>query len=173
VDADRQQRAGRLAVAVKQRLVDWQQRVDVDGTRSVGQEGSPVLGVFWPIRTEPDLRQAYPEWASLGFKLALPVTPSSPGPLTFVEWSPGEAMAADAMGIHVPVRRQVVCPSVLVIPCLGFGDDGVRLGYGGGYYDRTLIGFNGLSVGVAFSGSYLDGLAAEAHDVRLDCIVTD
>jgi 5,10-methenyltetrahydrofolate synthetase len=170
-DADRQQRADRLAVAVKQRLLDWQHAVS-DGDVRPGK-AKAVLGVFWPIRTEPDMRSHYPDWASLGFTLALPVTPAAPGPLTFLEWQPGEAMIADAMGIQVPEQQRSVQTDVLVIPCLGFGDDGLRLGYGGGYYDRTLVSFGGLSIGVALSGSYLASLPAEAHDVRLNCILTD
>lgn len=133
----------------------------------------PVLGVFWPIRSEPDLRPHYPEWRKMGFDLALPVTPDRPGPLTFVRWNPADTMTADKMGIQVPVVRNVVTADVLVIPCLGYFDNNRRLGYGGGYYDRTLTDFGGLSIGVAFAETHLPGLQAESHDCRLSCILTD
>ncbi|MGB7300585.1 MAG: 5-formyltetrahydrofolate cyclo-ligase [Burkholderiaceae bacterium] len=139
------------------------------------------LGVYWPIRTEPDLRSHYEQWVSLGWQLALPVTPSVPGPLRFVHWQPGEPMARDAMGIAAPVRRQHVEPDVLIIPCLGYGPDALRLGYGGGYYDRTLAERNHnnssdktiISLGVAYAGAYLPALEAQTHDCLLTTIITD
>ena len=141
----------------------------------VSQEspGRSCVGVFWPIQSEPRLQDCFIGWARRGIRLALPVTPPVPAPLTFAAWQPGESMTADPMGIQTPVRRDVVKPDCLVIPCLGYGDDGLRLGYGGGYYYRTLSDFDGPTIGVAFAETYLPGLRAQARDCLLDIIVTD
>lgn len=82
-------------------------------------------------------------------------------------------MQKDTMGIEIPVSLSSVVPDVLVIPCVGFGPGNIRLGYGGGYYDRTLAEFTGLSIGVAYSHTYLPQLQAQEFDIGLDEILTD
>lgn len=131
------------------------------------------VGVYWPIRNEPDLTAFFESLVDLGFTLALPVTPDSPGPLTFFAWQPGEAMQTDKMGIAVPKILRDAEPDVLLIPCVGFGPGNIRLGYGGGYYDRTLVKFSGVTVGVAYSSTFLPGLTAQSFDIALQEIVTD
>lgn len=134
----------------------------------------PALGVYWPLRGEADLSTAYAELARNGVRLALPVVVARHAALGFAEWEPGEAMHKDEMGIAVPEQlRMVECPPALLIPCLGFNAEGYRLGYGGGFYDRTLEAIpRPLTLGIAYSC-----LAAEfpsaAHDVALDRVITE
>ncbi len=138
-----------------------------------GKSDGRCVGVYWPIRNEPDLSPLFESLVDMGFKLALPVTPDSPAPLAFLSWQPGEAMQTDKMGIAVPSVQRVVRPDILLIPCVGFGPNNIRLSYGGGYYDRTLADFSGITIGVAYAHTYLPALAAQPFDIPLQEIVTD
>lgn len=133
-----------------------------------------VLGVYWPLRGEPDLQPVYLELASAGVRLALPLVVAPDCALAFVEWVPGEAMVSDRMGVAVPaVQRVVDRPGVLLVPCLGFTAERYRLGYGGGYYDRTLEQEpRPVTVGVAYAGDRV-AFAAGQHDVALDWVITE
>ena len=134
----------------------------------------PALGVYWPLRGEPDLSAAYVELAQAGVQLALPVVVARDAPLAFTAWTPGEPMLKDGMGVAVPASlRPVPRPPALLVPCLGFNAQGYRLGYGGGYYDRTLEEApRPLTVGIAyaFSAAAFD---SAPHDVALDKIITE
>lgn len=134
----------------------------------------PLLGVYWPLAGEPDLRAAYAELADAGVRLALPVVLARDQALAFAEWQPGEAMARDLLGMTVPDRlRMLARPPALVIPCLGFSDALYRVGYGGGFYDRTLAGpVRPSTVGVAYSGQRAV-FSPAPFDVALDVIFTE
>jgi len=134
----------------------------------------PVIGVYWPLAGEPDLRAAYAELADAGVRLALPVVLARDQALAFADWTPGEAMAKDLMGMAVPARlRMVARPPALVVPCLGYSDEGYRVGYGGGFYDRTLAEpIRPATVGVAYSGQRAV-FSPAPFDVALDVIFTE
>jgi 5-formyltetrahydrofolate cyclo-ligase len=136
--------------------------------------GAPALGVYWPLRGEPELHAAYAALAQQGAALALPVVLQADAPLAFTAWTPGEAMVKDAMGVAVPAAlRLVERPPALLVPCLGFNAAGYRLGYGGGYYDRTLAAApRPFTVGVAYS-CLAAQFASAPHDVALDLILTE
>jgi 5-formyltetrahydrofolate cyclo-ligase len=133
-----------------------------------------AVGVYWPLAGEPDLRAAYSELARAGVQLALPVVMERDAALSFVEWTPGEPMIPDEMGVQVPATlRFVERPPALLIPCLGFNDENYRLGYGGGYYDRTLAPSpRPATLGIAYSKQQAV-FSHAAHDVPLDVIVTE
>lgn len=134
-----------------------------------------ALGVYWPLRDEPDLQPAYAELARLGARLLLPAVVQKDAALEFAEWRIGEEMVKDQMGVAVPadLRLQAAYPPALLVPCLGFNPQGYRLGYGGGFYDRTLarqprprtVGITYSCLEVQFSG--------DAHDVALDSMLTE
>ncbi|WP_432240013.1 5-formyltetrahydrofolate cyclo-ligase [Herbaspirillum robiniae] len=132
------------------------------------------LGVYHPIRNEPDLLVAYNALSSLGVHLSLPVVVGKDAALEFRRWRPGDALVKDALGVMVPPPdAPVVQPQALLVPCVGYSASGLRLGYGGGFYDRTLGGaIRPLAVGVcyAFGLTEFDG---EAHDAPLDLVLTD
>ncbi len=132
------------------------------------------LGVYWPLRGEPDLTAAYIQLAREGVQLVLPVVLARDAALGFAHWQPGEAMENDPMGVAVPMaRRPAPRPAALLVPCLGFNAAHYRLGYGGGYYDRTLEALpRPLTVGVAYA--CLEAQFASApHDVALDLVITE
>lgn len=132
------------------------------------------LGVYWPMRGEPDIHQAYAELNAAGVQLALPLIVGDNVPLQFVEWTPGEALRKDRLGTDIPVAdNPLIQPQALLIPCLGFNADCFRLGYGGGFYDRTLAAEpRPRTLGVAYAFGEVD-FASEVYDVALDAVVTE
>ncbi len=142
--------------------------------RALGMAAPASIGVYWPLRGEPDLSAAYAELAAGGVRLALPVVLERDAALGFAQWTPGEAMLADRMGVAVPaLLRLVERPPALLIPCLGFNAQRYRLGYGGGYYDRTLEAMpRPLTVGVAYACQQA-AFASAPHDVALDLVLTE
>lgn len=133
-----------------------------------------TLGVYWPIRAEPDLREFYAQWAARGMQLALPAVIDKNAPLKFLAWNPGEPLAKDAMGVMMPGSAGAeVHPDALLVPCVGFSAQRFRLGYGAGFYDRTLASsLRPTAIGVAYSCLRTD-FAVAGHDVALDVIVTE
>jgi len=133
-----------------------------------------VLGVYWPLAGEPDLRPAYAELAEAGVRLALPVVLARDAALGFAEWVPGEPTVADSLGVAVPAELRLVArPDALLVPCLGFDARGYRLGYGGGFYDRTLAAPpRPRTLGVAYACQQAQFAIGE-HDIALDRIVTE
>lgn len=134
----------------------------------------PLLAVYWPLSGEPDLQETYRALAAEGAALALPVVVERHAALAFAAWMPGEAMATDPMGIAVPAQlRTVPRPPALLVPCLGFNEHGYRLGYGGGFYDRTLAGgVKPATLGIAYACQAAQ-FEAGVHDLPLDLVVTD
>ncbi|WP_229490740.1 5-formyltetrahydrofolate cyclo-ligase [Pseudoduganella namucuonensis] len=138
------------------------------------QNKCDVLGVYWPLRDEPDLHPAYAELARRGVRLLLPVVVRRDAALEFAEWDIGEAMVKDAMGVAVPAElRMAPYPPALLVPCLGYNAHRYRLGYGGGFYDRTLAREpRPATVGVAYSITRAD-FPDDSHDVALDAVLTE
>ncbi len=151
----------------KQLLAWWAARQDA------GLHVASALGVYWPLRGEPDLQETYATLAQAGVQLALPVVLEKNAPLAFASWTPGEAMVKDSMGVAVPAQQRLVeLPSVIVVPCLGFNAGRFRLGYGGGYYDRTLaVTPRPTAIGVAYACQQV-AFASDSHDIELDQILT-
>ena len=137
--------------------------------------GHPVA-FYMPVRTEIDPRAAMVR-AALRGRVLLPIT--RPGEaLSFREWTPGLKMARDAMGIEVPPdTARAGVPDVIVVPALAFDRRGHRLGYGGGFYDRTLAAFRargGLAaIGFGYEAQLVDALPSEPLDQRIDLLVTE
>jgi 5-formyltetrahydrofolate cyclo-ligase len=134
----------------------------------------PLLAVYWPLSGEPDLADTYALLAREGARLALPVVVRRHAALAFAAWTPGEAMVRDPMGVAVPAAlRTVERPPALLVPCLGFNAQGYRLGYGGGFYDRTLEAApRPFTLGIAYACQQVD-FEADSHDVPLDIILTE
>jgi len=135
------------------------------------------IGGYWPIRNEPDLRGLFHELTKGGHRIGLPLVDRILRPLTFVHWKPHSAMAPGFLGVPVPTSGNAVYVDVLLVPCVGFsiGPDGVkhRLGYGGGYYDRTLASRRFKAIGVAYEDMRTEHFEPGPHDISLDYIVTE
>ena len=133
------------------------------------------VGFYWPVRGEPDLRAVVRAWLAADARrvAALPVIEGDR--MRFHAWTPATAMGRGAYGIAVPHDTPAVTPTALLVPCVGFDGAGYRLGYGGGWYDRTLAAQSPRprTVGVAFEACRLASIAPEPHDVALDAVLSD
>jgi 5,10-methenyltetrahydrofolate synthetase len=136
-----------------------------------------TIGAYWPIKGEFDALPALYRWseADPARRIGLPVIDRETRQLRFHVWYPGCPMEEDAYGIPKPKDTEAFHPQLLLVPCVGYGPRGLRLGYGGGFYDRTLatLAPRPLTVGLAFSHGWVPWLQPEAHDVPLDAILTD
>lgn len=133
------------------------------------------LAAYWPYESEPDLRAWMRARHDAGWTLLLPVIAAAASPLVFRVWTPASAMTADRYGIAIPAEGALLDPEIVLVPTLGFSEDGHRLGYGGGYYDRTLAALRPkpMAIGVAYEAGRLADFAPDAHDVQLDAVVTE
>ena len=164
-----------------------------------------VIGAYWPIKGEFDPLPALYRWqedailtqdlssnpalaqverAQLATesiagrsprKIGLPVVNKLHKTLVFHAWYPGCPMEEDAYGIPKPKDTEVVVPTLLFVPCVGYGPGGFRLGYGGGFYDRTLATLQPrpLTVGLGYKNGWLPDMEPEPHDVPLDALLND
>jgi 5,10-methenyltetrahydrofolate synthetase len=132
-----------------------------------------VLAAYWPIKSEVDCRDWLLQTLSSGVTVVLPVVEQRNSALVFRQWH-GEALSGrDQAGLPAPVQGQVHQPDAILIPCLGFNAQGYRLGYGGGYYDRTLALLPGVpSAGLAFSLQETE-FAPDAHDIAPHSVITE
>ena len=136
-----------------------------------------TIGAYWPIKGEFDALPALYRWSEADAKrrIGLPVINRETKQLRFHVWYPGCPMEEDAYGIPKPKDTEAFEPQLLLVPCVGFGPQGVRLGYGGGFYDRTLAALQPrpYTVGVGYAHGFVPWLAPEPHDVPLDAVLTE
>ena len=134
-----------------------------------------VAGFYWPFRGEIDVLPLMHRFLAEGGTAALPVVVGRGQPLSFRHWEPGIPMAAGVFGIPYPAESRVVVPDTLVVPVVGYDNCCYRLGYGGGYYDRTLAvaAPKPLSIGIGFASLRLETIVPQRYDVPMDYIVTE
>lgn len=136
-----------------------------------------IVSGYMPIRTEIDPRPLMRELSRRGHELCLPVIDGADKPLRFRKWSPGSAMTTGPYGAAVPASGAWVEPDLFLVPCLAFDRRGYRLGYGGGYYDRTLAGIaanrDTVAVALAFAAQEMVDLPIEGTDVPVDAVLTE
>jgi 5-formyltetrahydrofolate cyclo-ligase len=134
-----------------------------------------TLGVYWPFQAEFDPR-ALIDWViARGFAVALPAVVDKKGPLEYRAWRPGEALVDGVWDIPIPEAREVVVPEAVLAPLVGFDRQCYRLGYGGGYFDRTLAAFSTrpLAIGVGYEVSQIESILPQSFDIPMDVIVTE
>jgi 5-formyltetrahydrofolate cyclo-ligase len=132
-----------------------------------------LLGAYWPMHGEPDLRAWLHRQADNGLALALPVILEENQPLRYSRWHPGDNMRRGTWGIAEPAKDAWVEPQVLLVPLLGFDRERHRLGYGGGYFDRSLAAeTRPLAVGIGYRCAEIGTIYPLPHDVAMNYIVT-
>lgn len=133
-----------------------------------------IVSVYWPIRAEPDLRPWMRSRSECGTRIALPVALAHGQPLTFREWRPGARLAHGLWRIPYPADGMEVTPTVVLAPVVGFDPQGYRLGYGGGFFDRTLavLSPRPLVIGLGYPCTAIKTIFPQPHDIPMDWIVT-
>jgi len=139
------------------------------------EEPGIILGVYWPFQAEFDPRPLIDWLIAMGSSVALPAVVDRKGPLEYRAWRPGEAMVDGVWNIPTPEKREVVVPQAMLAPLVGFDRGCYRLGYGGGYFDRTLAALSPrpLAIGVGFELSQLETIYPQDFDIPMDVIVTE
>jgi 5-formyltetrahydrofolate cyclo-ligase len=140
----------------------------------LGPQAGPVVSVYWPIRAEPDLRPWMQALHDRGVRVALPVALTLGQPLKFREWRRGGGLARGIWNIPYPADGAEILPTVTIAPVVGFDSECYRLGYGGGFFDRTLATLTPrpLAIGVGYPAASISTIFPQPHDVPMDWIVT-
>lgn len=193
-DADQEQAqdVARWRNAERQRLRADRDAISVAERQAVGQAIGAVLLAFlharfgdmagrvvsgyWPIKGEPDLRPVLGTLHDEGARVALPVVEVKAAPLVFRRWTPETRMVRGDWNIPVPPpKADAVVPEIALAPVVGWTADGFRLGYGGGYFDRTLAALSPgpFTIGIGLSAARLTTIFPQPHDIPLNVILTE
>ena len=181
VAAWRRAERARLLAARKQPsrddYVSWSEKIELLLVDELSRLAPKLLGAYWPHRDEYDPMPLAAWHAGRNLDVALPAVVVRNAPLEYRRWTPDTPMAPGrfSFGIPEPVNGPAVAPDVLLVPLLGFDAAGYRLGYGGGYFDRTLAAasLRPRTIGVGFEIGRMPSIRPQPHDIRLDMIVTE
>lgn len=163
--ASRQAAAASIAQCIRRLISPW-----------LGADRALVLSAYWPIKAEPNLRALMTGLHREGVIIALPVVEIRAAPLVFRRWTPQTLMERGDWNIPVPpTTAERVNPDIALAPLVGWARPGWRLGYGGGYFDRTLASLNPrpFTIGVGYQSACLATIFPQPHDIALDVIITE
>lgn len=162
--ADRNRAAGTIATHLDSLLA-----------AHVGKLEGRSLSAWWPIKAELDLRPWLAGLVARGERVVLPVVVEKATPLVFRPWTPGCRMERGFWNILVPADGPEVVPDISLAPVVGWDASGFRLGYGGGYFDRTLAALHprAFAIGVGMDASQIATIFPQPHDIAMDAIVTE
>jgi 5-formyltetrahydrofolate cyclo-ligase len=166
--------AARLAIPAEQRAVMGTQIAEhIDGL--IGDPYGKIVSLYWPFRGEPDLRAWIASITERGATAALPVVVEKGQPLTFRAYRPGDRLQKGVWNIPIPAEGAEVVPDVVLAPVVGFDPANFRLGYGGGFFDRTLAAFakKPFVIGLGYSSQAIPTIYPQPHDIVMDRIVTE
>jgi 5,10-methenyltetrahydrofolate synthetase len=150
-------------------------RLDAHLLHSFPGLATAKLAFYWPIRGEYDARPLTQKLRELGAVTALPVVVGARQPLVFREWHPGVTLAAGPLGISYPVASDPVVPTAMLVPMLGWDEAAYRLGYGAGFFDRTLASLTTkrVVIGVSYELGKLRTIHPQSWDIPMDWVVTE
>lgn len=165
--------AARLALPLATRT-EHVRLIARDLDRLVPREPGAIVSLYWPFRGEPDLRGWMHDAYAAGLRLALPLVAAKAQPLVFREWRPGAPLESGVWGIPYPRDGAVITPRVVIAPLVGFDPSCYRLGYGGGFFDRTVaaMAVAPLVVGVGHPMQRVSTIYPQPHDIPMSWIVT-
>ena len=156
-------------------LERFRQRLDGHLWRSFPGLATAKLAFCWPIRGEYDARRLVQTLRERGAVTALPVVVAARQPLVFREWHPGVQLAKGALDIPYPVGSRELVPDAVLLPMNGWDAQGYRLGYGAGFFDRTLASLakRPVVIGISYELARLDTIHPQSWDVPVDYVVTE
>jgi 5-formyltetrahydrofolate cyclo-ligase len=154
---------------------EWGQRIETALRAVLDERPAITLGVYWPFQAEFDPRPLIDWLITAGSAVALPVVVDKKGPLEYRVWRPGEKLVDGVWNIPIPEKRQIVIPQAVLAPLVGFDQNCYRLGYGGGYFDRTLAALapRPWAIGVGFELLRLETIYPQDFDIPMNLIVTE
>lgn len=154
---------------------EWSGVIEPHLRQIIAERKPASVGFYWPFKGEFDPRPLARELSAAGMAMALPTVVQPKNPLEFRRWTPGIEMEVGVYNIPFPRKRDIVQPELLLVPLVGFDAEGFRLGYGGGYYDRTIASYpkRPFALGIGFELSRLKTIFPQDHDLAMDVIVTE
>lgn len=164
----------RLSVPASERKL-WSERIAATLIEEIGDPTGRIVSGYWPFRGEPELLPLLRKLGELGARTALPVVVAKGQPLVFRAWKSGDKLEQGVWKIPIPAEDHQVIPHILIAPVVGFDPEGYRLGYGGGFFDRTLASLdtNPLVFGVGYSRAAIPTIHPQAHDIPMSRIITE
>ena len=184
IDVARWRKSQRARLTALRRAISIDERRRIAQTivqqldRYVAAMPAAIVSVYWPIKGEPNLRHWMHQLHQRGVTIALPVVATIAAPMVFREWTPGAPMEPGIWNIPIPVEGDIVIPTLVIAPVVGFDTANYRLGNGGGYFDRTLAELiaNKLRpyvIGVGYQCLQLPTIFPQPHDIPMDVIITE
>ena len=166
--------AQRLAVSPEQRR-EHAERIAARLDDLLHPIAGRTVSTYWPLHGEPDLRPWMDHVIARGGRCALPVVITKNAPLVFRAWTPGSKMERGFWNIPVPAEGADLVPDIIIAPVVGFDLECYRLGYGGGYFDRTLATLKTPRrvIGIGYSSARIATIHPQPHDIPMDAIITD
>jgi 5-formyltetrahydrofolate cyclo-ligase len=164
----------RLAAAAPDRE-GWSAAIEAQLGALLAAETPAAVGFYWPVRGEFDARPLLARLMAAGWAAALPAVLAPRAPMEYRRWTPESPMETGFAGIPAPAERGAVEPAVLLVPLVGFDAARYRLGYGGGFFDRTLAALprRPRTIGIGFELGRLESVRPQPHDIAMDRIVTE
>ena len=166
--------AARMALGADSRLA-LSARIEAHLLQLLTPLAPRTLAYCAAVRGEFDAQALVSLLIERGWRAAMPIVEAPDAPMSFRHWTPGVAMGVDRYGIPIPAEGEAATPDLVLLPLVAFDSQGFRLGYGGGYFDRTLAALvpRPLSIGVGFELARVEDTRPQQHDIRLDAIVTE
>jgi 5-formyltetrahydrofolate cyclo-ligase len=172
-DAKKALRAKAIAARVGHDPIKCGEALAAHAVRELQPSPGSIVAGFWPLDGEIDVRPLLHTLRHMGHQIVLPITPRRGEPLTFGLWSPGDTLISERFGTMRPIGAERV-PQFVLVPLLAFDRTGARLGYGGGFYDRTLALLpDRIALGCAFAAQMVDEVPVGPYDIRLDAVATE
>lgn len=142
---------------------------------AIGDFAGKVVAIYWPFRGEPDLRGWAQRIIDRGGRMALPVVVQKAAPLVFRAWTPGDRLEKGVWNIPIPAEDVQVLPDIVVSPVVGFDAKNYRLGYGGGFYDRTLASLprKPAVYGIGYALQRIATIYPQPYDIPMDVVLTE
>ncbi len=153
----------------------WSAAIEPRLEAVIAETRARLVGFYWPFRAEFDPRPLVERLLAAGQRVALPVVVEPKTPMVFRPWSPGCKMTTGVWDIPIPDTEETVLPDLVMAPLVGFDGARYRLGYGGGYFDRTLAALSPkpFAVGIGFELGRLETVFPQPHDIAMDAVVTE